>query len=199
MADQTRDLLRRNAPWRKNLPWPILVAEGAILLAIGIFVVADPDGAADVIRELIAAVLLVNAVLIALNGIREGDRPALAFSMLRAGIGIAVGTIVALESVSDYLAASSSRLILGWGLLAYALLAIVAIVVEREERGLPIGGLVIAALNIVLALLLLTGSDDSSSRTAAIGSIAIFFGLLLLAYGVFLARGGTTFLQTQRS
>lgn len=191
MKDQTRDLLQKSAPWQRGAAWQLLVAEGAILVIVGIFIVANPDGASDVIRQLIAAILLVNSAVIAVNGIRQGDRPALALNMFRAGIGATVGTIVVLESVSDYLDASTSRIILGWGLIAFALLALAGIVVEREERGLPIGRLVVAGFNIVIGLLFLTGTEDSSSRSTVIGIIAIVFGLLLVAYGVFLARNAT--------
>jgi len=165
------------------------VAEGAVLLGVGIYIVAAPDSASGVIRQLVAAVLLVYSIVIALGGIRNGDRPALAFSMLRAGVGATVGTIVVLESVSDYFQASSAPTILGWGLVAVALLTLAGIVVAREERGLPIGGLVLAALNLILGVLFLTGSE-STDRVTTIGVI-IVFGLLLLAYGAYLARSAT--------
>lgn len=165
------------------------MAEGAVLLGVGIYIVAAPDSASGVIRQLVAAVLLVYSIVIALGGIRNGDRPALAFSMLRAGVGATVGTIVVLESVSDYFQASSAPTILGWGLVAVALLTLAGIVVAREERGLPIGGLVLAALNLILGVLFLTGSE-STDRVTTIGVI-IVFGLLLLAYGAYLARSAT--------
>ena len=52
------DLARQTAPWREGQSWWVAGVEGIIALLIGIYVVADPVQASDLVRQLIAVVLL---------------------------------------------------------------------------------------------------------------------------------------------
>lgn len=190
-----KSLAVQNAPWRKDLGWPVLAIEGVVALGIGIYVLASTDSARDIIRQLIAAVLLVQALLHTLAGFRNREAPVSPFHILRGGIGMTVGVIVLLENVSDYLTADASRLILGLGLVAYGAIGIVGIWVEREDRGLRLGGLALGIVNIALGLMFVFSNGGKDSWLRALGIISVVAGIVLLAYAFMVyksqASGGT--------
>ena len=179
-----KSLATQNAPWKKGLGWQVLGIEGIVALGIGIYVLAAPDSSRDIIRQLIAAILFIQALLHTLAGFRNREQPVSSFHILRGGIGMTVGVIVLLENVSDYLTADSSRLILGLGLIAYGAIGIIGIWVEREDRGLRFGGLAAGIINIVLGLMFAfsKAGDRSDSWLRALGVIAVIAGIVLLAY-----------------
>lgn len=191
-----KSLAVQNAPWKKGLGWPVLAIEGAVALGIGIYVLAAPESSKDIIRQLIAVVLLIQALLHTLAGFRNRETPAAPFHILRGGIGMTVGVIVLLENVSDYLDADAARLILGLGLIAYGGVGIAGIWVERENRGLRLGGLALGIVNIVLGLMFVfSNGSGKDSWLRALGIIAVVAGIVLLAYAFMVyksqANGGT--------
>jgi len=190
-----KSLAVQNAPWRKGLGWQVLAVEGAVALGIGIYVLVSTDSARDIIRQLIAAVLFVQALLHTLAGFRNREAPVAPFHILRGGIGMTVGVIVLLENVSDYLNADASRLILGLGLIAYGAVGIAGIWAEREDRGLRLGGLALGIVNIALGLMFVFSDGAKDSWLRALGIIAIVAGIVLLAYAFMVyksqASGGT--------
>ena len=70
MQDISKDVARQTAPWKPGQSWWVVGVQGIIALAIGVFMLANPAGASDVIRFLIALVLL----LVGLGHIVDGFR-----------------------------------------------------------------------------------------------------------------------------
>jgi uncharacterized membrane protein HdeD (DUF308 family) len=188
MEERAKSTLLQSAPWRRGVPWPLVAIEGVVLAGIGIYVLAAPDDARDIVRQLTGAVLLITSVLEAMAGFRAPTHPATPFRLFRAGVGVAVGLIVTLEPVSDYLEPASSRWILGLGLIGYGLIGLTATVAAREEYGIRIGSVITGVLPIVLGIMFFTGDETDSSRMNLIGSILLVFGVLLLAYALYLYR-----------
>ncbi len=189
MQDKAMSTIKDSAPWRRGVAWPIIAIEGLILLVIGIFIFADKESAADVIRQLIAAILLVNGLLEILAGFRNQGAVGSPYRILRGGVGATIGVLVLLENVSDYLDGDSSRVILAWGLIAFGVIGLAASLLARSEAGLRISALVTGVLTIILGVILLTGGADSTSRMNLLGTIALVFGVLLLGYAYLLYRG----------
>jgi uncharacterized membrane protein HdeD (DUF308 family) len=188
MTEQAKEMLTRSAPWRRGVGWPIVLIEGGVALCIGVYILAQPDDARDVVRQLIAAVLLVNGLLQVLAGFRLPQAPAAPYRILRGGVAATIGLIVSLEPISDYIEADASRVILALGGLAYGLLGLVEVVATREATGLRIGPLIAAGIWIVLAILFFTGDETDTTRLNLLGIVAVVFGLLLLAYAYYLYR-----------
>jgi uncharacterized membrane protein HdeD (DUF308 family) len=192
MTDQLMTTMKQQAPWRKGVGWPVVAIEGALLVGIGLFVLLDHDNARDVIFQLIGTVLLATSVLIAIRSIRNPDDPIVPWAMLRAGIGGTIGTLAVMRWFSDYLDNHATRLILGWGLIAFTIVHLAGIVLARGRAGLQLGGLITSGLTIVLGIVLLTGSDDTSgSRLNLFGAILLVFGILLIALAIYLYRKPT--------
>jgi len=189
MEDRAKSTMLQSAPWRRGIPWYIVGIEGGALAIVGIYALVQPDKARDIARQLIGAILLVTAAIEAYASFRNPTHPAAPYRLFRSGVGVAVGLIVTLEPVSDYLDADASRFILGLGLIGYGLIGLAATVLAREESGIRIGALIMGGLAIVLGILFLTGNtDNSSTRVNIIAVVLVVFGVLLLAYAFYLYR-----------
>jgi uncharacterized membrane protein HdeD (DUF308 family) len=191
MGTKAQSLATQHAPWRKGLGWPILAIEGAVALGIGIYILVATDDARDIIRQLIAVVLLIQAFLHTMAGFRNRELPVAPFHVLRGGIGMTVGVIVLLENFSDYLNVDAARFILGLGLIAYGAIGIVTIWVEREDRGLRLGGLAVGIVNIVLGLMFVFSDSAKDSWLRALGGIALVGGIILLGYAFMVYRSSS--------
>jgi uncharacterized membrane protein HdeD (DUF308 family) len=182
-------MVKEQAPWRKGVGWPIVAIEGAVLVGLGLFVLLDNDSARDVIFQIIGLVLLLTSVLIVMRSLRASADPVVPYAMLRAGIGGTIGTLAVMRWFSDYLDNHATRLILGWGLIAFTIVHLAGIVIARGRAGLQLGALITSGLTIVLGIVLLTGSDETSgSRLNLFGTILLVFGILLLAFAYYLYR-----------
>jgi uncharacterized membrane protein HdeD (DUF308 family) len=188
MTDQAKEMLTQSAPWRRGVAWPVILIEGLVALGIGIYILAQPDDARDVVRQLLGAVLLVNGLLSVLAGFRRPQAPAARYLILRGAVGATVGLIITLEPISDYLESDASRFILALGALAYGLLGLVQVVATREEAGLRIGPLIVSSVWIVLAILFFTGDETDNTRLNLLGIVLVILGLLLCAYAYYLYR-----------
>ncbi len=188
MTDKAKSLATQGAPWRKDVPWQLLAVEGAVALGIGIYVVVATESATDIIRQLIAVVLLVQAFLHTGAGFKNRDAPTAPFHILRGGIGMTVGVIVLLENFSDYLDADAARFILGLGLVAYGGVGIAAVWVDREASGLRIGGLAAGAINIVLGLMFVFSDSAKTGWVRGLGFIVLIAGIVLLGFAFMVYR-----------
>jgi len=78
-------------------------------------------------------------------------------------------------------------LILGWGLIACALISLVAVIAVRGRSGIEPGGIVMSLLTIVLGVILLINDNAQGSSTLnLLGTILIAFSVLLLAFAFYL-------------
>lgn len=190
MQEQAVTTLKSSAPWRQGIGWPIVAAEGLVLLVIGGYILIDREGSSDLVRQLLGLVLLANGLADVVIGFRRREAPASPFRILRGGVGITAGTFVVFEDVSDYLDPNTSRVILAFGFLAFGLIGFAAAIAARNESGgLRLGALVSSALAIALSAVLFTGNASDSSRLSLFGTIFAVFGVLLLGYAYMIFRG----------
>lgn len=192
MQEARMTRIKENAPWRRGVGWPIVGIEGLLLVVIGMYMFADQDGAAEVVRQLIAVVLLVNGAVEILAGFRDQGSPVSPFRTLRGSVGATIGTLVVLENFSDYLDPNGARVILAVGLLISGLIGLVASVLTRSYGGIRVGAVVSGVVMIVLGIILFSGDADDPSRLNLMATIALVFGLLLIAYAYFLYKGKNT-------
>lgn len=186
MSDAAKDLIDQSKPWRADVRWQVVAIEAVLLVAIGLFMLISPDRAGDWILQIIGLVLLVASLQLAVVSLRSGEGRHGSFEAFRAGIGVSVGVIATSIWWSDYISNNAARIILGWGLVAFALIQIVALVTKQGRSGLRLSTLVLSALTLVLGIMLLTSNsyETVESRLTFLGVVLLVFGLLLggLAY-----------------
>jgi uncharacterized membrane protein HdeD (DUF308 family) len=147
---------------------------------------ANPTGASDVIRFLIALVLLLAGLSQIVDGFRGRNLPSAPWEALRGGIGVTVAVLTLLSAGSDYVADDGARQMLAIGLLAYGLLGIVSVIFTVRATGLKGGAIIADVLTIVLGILLLSARSGDTSGTQLLGAGAALGGIALLGYSWYL-------------
>ena len=191
MTEQAKAMVLSTAPWRRGVPWPVVLIEGSAIAAIGIYMLAS-DSASDVVRQLVAAILLVNGLLEIVAGFKAEDNAGARYRVLRGTIGATVGAIITLEPFWDFLTNAAARWILGLGFLAFALLGFALLVITRDQGGMRLGAAVTNLAFLVLAILFFTSDESDSTRIDLLGTVAIVLGILLVLYALYLNRSAAT-------
>src|SRR3712207_9097327 len=98
MQDISKDLVRQSPLWKAGQSWWVVGVQGIIALAVGVFMLANPRGASDVIRFLIALVLLLDSLGHIVDGFRNRGRSSSPWATLRGGIGVTVAVLTLLSA-----------------------------------------------------------------------------------------------------
>ena len=186
MQDIAKDVARQTAPWKAGQSWWVVGIEGMIALAAGVYIMADPFGASDLIRFLIALVLLVDSAGHIVDGFSERDLPSSPWEALRGGIGTTVAILTLLSAWSDYVEDDGARQMLAIGLLAYGVLGIVSLIFTLRSTGFRVGAIIADLLTIVLGVLLLNARSGDTGATRLLGGAAAVGGIALLGYSWYL-------------
>src|SRR5215207_5674924 len=185
MQDIAKDGARQGAPWNVWQSWWTAGIQGIIALAVGVFMLANPRGASDVIRFLIALVLLLDSLGHIVDGFRNRG-PSSPWETLRGGIGVAVAVLTLLSAGSNYIEDDGARQMLAIGLIAYGVLGIVSLIFSFRSTGFNVGAIIADVLAIVLGVLLLRARSGDTSATQLLGAVAAVGGIALLGYSWYL-------------
>lgn len=183
MSDSAKGFIDQGKPWRSDVKWPVVAVEAIVLIVIGAFMLISTERAGDWILQLIGVVFLLGSLQLAWESLRGTVTRPVVFDAFRAGIGVAVGAIATSIWWSDYVTNNAIRLILGWGLIAFAALQILGLVTAEGRSGLRPAALGLSLLTLVLGILLLTSSEGSAEdRIRFLGVVLVVFGVLLGAF-----------------
>lgn len=188
MSEMTKDLLEKSKPWRSDVRWEVVAIEAVIGVVVGAYILINPDGARDGILQIVGVALLIASLHLAAMAIRGRASTISLVDAFRGGIGVAVGLIATSSWWSSYIENSAVRVILGWGLVAFAVLQLVGLFTTQGRAGFSMTSLLISALILVLGIILLTSNNTTTdSRMTMLGVTFLVFGVLLggLAYLLF--------------
>jgi uncharacterized membrane protein HdeD (DUF308 family) len=186
MQDNAKDGARQTVPWNAWQNWWTVGIQGIIALAVGVFMLANPAGASDVIRFLIALVLLLNSLGHIVDGFRNRGLSSSPWETLRGGIGVTVAVLTLLSAGSNYVEDDGARQMLAIGLLAYGVLGIVSLIPTFRETGFKGAAIIADVLTIVLGILLLSARSGDTRGTQLLGAVAAVGGISLLGYSWYL-------------
>jgi uncharacterized membrane protein HdeD (DUF308 family) len=160
--------------------------QAIVLVVIGLYLLLAPASAGGLLLQLIALVLLIQSLLQIVASFRASPDSVDPYEMLQAGVGATVGLLVFLRGLLvPTLDVNSARVILGLGLLAYAIVGVAGALLHRGEGESWMSPVITALLLVILALVLLTSGDSSAlDRIAVLGWVALIGGgvLLVLAW-----------------
>src|SRR5918993_587488 len=186
MQDIAKDVVQQTSPWKAGQSWWVAGIEGIAALAIGVYIVADPFGASDVIRFLIALVLLLDSLGHIVDGFRNRGRSSSPWETLRGGIGVTVAVLTLLSAGSDFVEDDGARQMLAIGLLVYGVLGIVSLIFTVRSARFNGAAIIADVLAIVLGVLLLRARSGDTSATQLLGAVAAVGGIALLGYSWYL-------------
>jgi uncharacterized membrane protein HdeD (DUF308 family) len=195
--DEVKSFASAYRPWNRELPWWVIAAEGVLAALVGIYFVASPDAAASTIRLLLAVLLLAVSVLDIAAGFRHlrtailPIEPMTPYLLVRGGAGVALALLYFLAARSDYMTEDDARYVLGYGLIAYAIIGLIGTGVALM-RGRMHWMAVAANLVYLLigAVLVYNRRESVSAETGVkyIGWAAIAGGAVLLVYSYFMRQ-----------
>ncbi len=186
MQDIAKDVVRQTSPWKAGQSWWVAGIEGIVALSIGVYIVADPFGASDVIRFLIALVLLLDSLGHIVDGFRDRGLASSPWESLRGGVGVTVAVLTLLSAGSNYILDTGARQMLAIGLLAYGILGLVSLIFTFRATGFRFAAIITDTLTIVLGILLLRARSGDTGATQVLGVAAIVGGIGLLGYSWYL-------------
>ena len=186
MQDVSKDLVGPTSLWKAGQSWWVVGIQGIIALAIGVFMLANPTGASDVIRFLIALVLLLASLGQIADGFRDRRLSSAPWEALRGGIGVTVAVLTLLSAGSDFVEDDGARQMLAIGLLAYGALGIISLIFTFRSTRFNGAAIIADILAIVLGVLLLRARSGDTSATQLLGAVAAVGGIALLGYSWYL-------------
>ena len=182
MAERAMSMARDHAPWRASTPWWVTGIEAVVLILVGLFLLLQPASAAGLIILIIAVILLIESILHLIAELRLPRGEANAWVTLQAGIGATVGVLLVLRDwILPAIDGESARNILGFGLIAYAIVGALGALLVRDEGEAWLRPIVNSLLLVILAILLLTsGETNAVDRLALLGWVALIGGVAFL-------------------
>jgi uncharacterized membrane protein HdeD (DUF308 family) len=187
-------IARKANPLRSGISWQLLLVEGLIAGAIGIYILMSEESARRNIVLVLGIFLLVTGLSYALEGFklkRAGNEMNL-YRFIAAGFGVVVGLVVILDRMTDFISTNTARGLLGGGLLGIGIATLAGIVMVNESdhdnprTGLAMTSLAFAALGGVL----LYQALNNTNSTNLLGWTALIVGVALV---------GIAMLRRQRS
>jgi len=189
-----KDLVEKNAPWKKGIPWQVVMAQGGVLVGAGLLLFLSP-GTGALALQIMAAILLGSAALSVWRLLRGTVAPQRhAILGFRAGVGITVGLLAIMSTLlaggtdADRIALA---IVLGTGFLLYGAASAVS-ALARRDKGMrfPLVALVTSVLGAPLGLYLIIqanrGIEALRSTVANVGLAVAIGGGTLCAYAFYL-------------
>jgi uncharacterized membrane protein HdeD (DUF308 family) len=177
----------RIAPWR-GADWRIVILEGVVLIAAGVYLLADGQRGEFILGVVVAAALLVDGLrqwFVAFR--RLGRGRARELTLIRGAVGIVAGGFVLGLSLLQQITVVGVRLAIGIGGLVYGLLGLAVAAPHIRARQANWTAIAYDLLLVVLAVLLLfraaTG-DTLTNLLAVIAWIVIGTGALIALVGI---------------
>jgi uncharacterized membrane protein HdeD (DUF308 family) len=184
--DQAKNLLNKGNPLKRDIPWPLVLVQGVVAIAIGLYALLAASSARKNIVFVVGLFLLVIGLSYAVGVFRRrqpGD-PHLQFRLIRAGIGIATGAIVVVNRFTDFMSLDAARVVLGIGLLGMGLASLVGIAMALDDADVPTGSIIVALLLVVWGGVLIYQVWNDSSSSHLVGWAALVVGLALIGLGL---------------
>lgn len=183
------DLANAHAPWRSDVSWQAVLAQGVVLAALGLVIWLWPGIGGILVLQLLGVVLLITAALSAWRLVR-GKVPAervgpIAF---RSGVGLSVGLMVVIGSLiaggGDAVTVALA-IVLGVGLMLYALSLLVSALLGRGPGArIPWVAIAVSVAAAVVGVLLVLnarqGADALRGTFAILGIVLLVAGLAIV-------------------
>jgi uncharacterized membrane protein HdeD (DUF308 family) len=179
------------APWRKGIHWGIVLAEGVVLVAVGLFLLFAQDAARAIVGHLFAAVIGVTGgiqLFGALKAKQEGQLGEL--NTIRGAIGLGVGALILILFLLNLMTLQAGRIILGLGALAFGGIGLYLTYLTRAS-GVRIGPTISNAFWVLLGILLLLaaiGGGMLATLSQVINVVLLLGGAFLIIWA-FAIRG----------
>jgi uncharacterized membrane protein HdeD (DUF308 family) len=169
-------------PWRKGIPWGWVLAEGIVMLGLGLFMAFAEAQARLAFGVILAIALGVSGALQLLAAWRAKQAGAESpLGWIRGGIGLGIGLLALILILASALSLLAGRIILGIGALAYGGLGGYVLYLKRQE-GIRLPEILGSTFFVLIGLLLIIAAFGGGLMS----TIAVIASVLLMLFGAFL-------------
>jgi uncharacterized membrane protein HdeD (DUF308 family) len=186
MAEKQASKLTEGAkaalPWRKGIPWGWVLAEGIVMLGLGLFMVFAEAQARLLFGVILAIALGVSGALQLLAAWRAKQAGAESpFGWIRGGIGLGIGLLAFILILAGALSQQAGRILLGIGSVAYGGLGAYMLYLSRKE-GIRLPAILSSTFFVLVGLLLIIAAFGGELFATIAGIVSV----LLMLFGAFL-------------
>lgn len=181
MGERVEAVIGRAIPWHRNAAWYIVLLEGIVAVAVGLWIVLHPSSARNDVIRLVGVYLAVTGLLGLVGDLRDRDGGIERYAVLRHLLMMAVGVLAAVRPGVTSLIA--------WGAILVGLAGLLLLIVARDIGPARWGVLVVSAVFIVFGFLLFWALATGTFLFAVFGLALMLAGLLLVTYAVRIVRG----------
>lgn len=185
---------RSAAPWRQGIPWWIVLAEGVVLVVLGLYMLFANSSANTLLAWGVALALLAGGALsiyLSLQATRQS--PAQRWTMIHGLVGVIAGGLLILLQLFNVLTPRLGVSLLGVGCLAYGLVGLYMLV-EKKLLALRRLSVVETAIFLALGGLLLLqalGVGALATMLQIINMVILVGGVALVIWGFILRNSAT--------
>ena len=185
MANRVKNLAAQGVPWRRGTHWTIILIEGIVAIALGIYILTVPGMAGLAISTLIGVFLTLSGLLRIYGSMfRTSTAPSEA-NACRGGIELLGGLLLIAFQFLTEPHGGSIQIVGG---LAFALAGLFGIYVTLGDKGaggIRWGELLESVLFIVVGGLFIYAVFTQNFLLDVIGGLLLLLGVILIGYGVY--------------
>ena len=173
---------KQAVPWRKGIPWGIVLAEGIVLVAVGLFLLFAPATSRAIVGKIFAIVIAVTGGIQLFGALRARQEGQLGnLNTIRGAVGLGVGVLILLLFIFDVMSLQLGRIVLGLGALAFGGIGLYLTYLTRES-GIRLWPAIANAFWVLFGVLLLIDAIGGS----VVANIGQLINIVLLLGGAFL-------------
>lgn len=185
------------APWRRDIAWWVVLIQGIILGAIGLFALLAEDEAGVTLVYLLGIYALLHSLWVIVSSLRRPAESRSALQLVGAGIGLLASIVLVLNSYLTLIDPQPAVAVFAIGLVLQGLLSALASLGIRQPTGFAWGVMVRGVIDILLGAYLIyalrelaAGAEGGTGLVRAIGVAGTIGGAALIIYAVVLWRNG---------
>lgn len=168
------------APWRKGIPWWLVLLEGIILTGVGLYMFFAKPSTLAILGWILALVLLAaGAMSLYLVSQVAEKSAARKFTLIQGGVAAAAGGLVVILRLFNALSAETAAIVLGLGCLVYGGMGLYTLI---DPHLVPLRrvSIISAVFFTVIGVLLLL----EAAGVGTVATIVLFITLAVLIAGI---------------
>jgi uncharacterized membrane protein HdeD (DUF308 family) len=191
MREQVGTIVGRVNPLNERTHWGVVVAEGVVLLILGIFVLTQRQQASGGLVQLIGGYLFVTSAIAVYRLIAGTGEPASSPGRwIRVGIGLIAGLIAFAHPWMGTIDTAAAATVLAIGLLLVGIIGLYGTIATSQISGWRWDQVLLYAIYLILGGMVIYRniSGTQSWLLPVIGWFATLGGIALCGYGVWIWR-----------
>ena len=180
---------RQVAPWKKGIPWGVVLIEGILLLALGTYMFFAKPSTLTILGWSIALALAAGGALSLYLVAQATDRtPSRQWTLVHGVVGLAAGGLVILLRLLGWLSADTAAIILGLGCLIYGGMGLYPLLDQKlvPLRRVSLIGATFFAILGVLLLLQAFGVGTLVTTVQIVTLLIVIAGIVLVFWSLML-------------